>query len=74
MAGYDLAFANQMVTEYGNALSAVLRSQNYTILGRSLVRADLADIQRGIKFWNSEVVKLTNGHILQTVRVIPDIQ
>lgn len=74
MAGYDLAFAKTMSTEYQNALTAALKSQSYTILNRTLVRADLKEIQKGVEFWNSECIRLSKGNKLTVCRVIPRVE
>lgn len=70
----DLTFANQMLTEYQTALSSVLKSQSYTILGRTLTRADLKVIQEGLEFWDKKVSQLSKGNKLTVKRIIPIIE
>jgi len=74
MAGIDLATATSLLAEYEAALFAVLKSQSYTILGRTLVRADIVEIEKGIDKWNREVCRLTNNNKLTICRVLPNIQ
>jgi hypothetical protein len=74
MAGIELADATAILNEYKTALSLVLRGQSYTVLGRTLVRADLADIERNIDKWNKKVCQITNGNKLTVCRVIPRIE
>lgn len=61
MAGLTLAQAEARLQQYLAAEEAVLTGQSYTIAGRSLTRADLADIQKGIEIWNSRAVTLAAG-------------
>lgn len=41
----------EMLNEHLAALSAVLKSQSYSIGGRSLSRANMKEIQEGITYW-----------------------
>lgn len=61
MAGITLAVAEARLTEYLAAEERVLAGQSYTINGRSLSRANLSEIQKGIDTWNNRVQKLTRG-------------
>lgn len=61
MAGITLAQAQAQLDAYLAAETKVLAGQSYTIAGRSLTRADLAQIQKGIELWNSRVVQLSSG-------------
>lgn len=59
MAGLTLSQAEARLQQYLAAEEAVLTGQSYTIAGRSLTRADLVDIQKGIEIWNSRAVTLS---------------
>lgn len=59
MAGITLAQAQSQLDAYLAAEIAVLSGQEYTIAGRRLVRADLANIQAGIRTWSAKVEDLT---------------
>lgn len=61
MAGITLQQAETQLAAYLAAETAVLSGQAYTIGGRSLTRANLADIRAGIESWNARVVQLTNA-------------
>ena len=52
MAGIDLATATARLDAYLAAELAVLAGQSYTIEGRTLTRANLADIRKGVEYWN----------------------
>ena len=58
-AGITLAQAQAQLTAYLAAETAVLSGQSYEIAGRKLQRADLSDIQAGVKLWNDRVVSFT---------------
>lgn len=60
MAGITLAQAQTQLNSYLAAETAVLSGQSYEIAGRKLTRANLADIQGGVRLWNDLVVTLTN--------------
>jgi len=55
MPGITLAIAQEKLNAFLAAQDAVLTGQSYTIAGRSLTRANLADIQKGIDYWNGQV-------------------
>jgi len=57
--GITLAQAQAQLTAYMAAETAVLGGQKYEIAGRSLQRANLAEIQAGIKTWNQRVIELS---------------
>lgn len=61
MAGITLQQAETQLAAYLAAETAVLSSQSYTVGGRSLTRADLAEIRAGIDTWNARVVQLSNA-------------
>ncbi len=58
MAGITLAQAQTQLDAYLAAEIAVLSGQSYEIAGRRLNRANLAEIQQGIKTWNERVQSL----------------
>jgi hypothetical protein len=58
MAGITLAQAEARLALYLEAESAVLAKQSYTIDGRSLTKANLAEIQQGIETWNARCEQL----------------
>lgn len=59
MAGITLEQAQAQLDKYLAAETAVLNGQEYEIAGRRLRRANLADIQAGIKLWNDRVTQLS---------------
>ncbi|MCK9212896.1 MAG: DUF6148 family protein [Rhodoferax sp.] len=58
MAGITLLQAQTQLDAYLAAETAVLSGQAYEIAGRRLTRANLAEIQDGIKTWNTRVTGL----------------
>jgi hypothetical protein len=58
MAGITLAQAEAQLALYLEAEAAVLAKQSYSIGGRSLSLANLAEIQQGIKLWNDRAISL----------------
>lgn len=61
MAGITLAQAQTQLNAYLAAETAVLSGQRYEIAGRMLMRANLAEIQAGVKTWNERVMNLTRS-------------
>jgi hypothetical protein len=63
MAGITLAQAQARLDQYLAAEAAVLQNQEYKIGAgdgfRSLTRANLAEIQKGIDLWNKKVQDLS---------------
>lgn len=59
MAGITLAQAEAQLALYLAAEAAVLAKQSYTIAGRSLSLANLAEIQQGIELWNNRAISLS---------------
>jgi hypothetical protein len=51
MPVFPVELCRQMVAEYSSALSAVLKSQSYSIGGRVMTKANLAEIQKGLDLW-----------------------
>jgi hypothetical protein len=66
-----LEIAQGMVAAYLEAEGKVLNGQSYTISGRSLTRANLAEIRKGYTFWSGQVDRLTvagvTGPTMRTV-------
>jgi len=61
MAGITLEQAQAQLAAYLAAETAVLSGQKYEIAGRMLMRANLAEIQTGIRTWNERVITLSNA-------------
>ena len=61
MAGITLSQADEQLTAWLAASTAVASGQAYSISGRSLTRANAAEIRENIKFWNEQVQTLTRG-------------
>ncbi len=61
MAGITLEQAQAQLTVWLEADAKVAAGQSYTIAGRSLTRADAADITAKIDYWNNKVVSLTQS-------------
>lgn len=59
MAGLTLEQAEAQLAKYLAAEENVLLNQSYEISGRKLTRANLAEIQTGIKMWNDRVKDLS---------------
>ena len=59
MAGITLAQAEAQLAAYLTAETAVLSGQAYEIAGRSMRRADLAEIRNGIDTWDKRVKNLS---------------
>jgi hypothetical protein len=58
MAGITLAQAEAQLAMYLEAEAAVLAKQSYTINGRSLTKANLGEIQEGIRMWDQRAKAL----------------
>jgi len=61
MALYPVELCRQMVTEYQTALSAVLKSQSYSIGGRTMTKANIAEIEKGLDKWSKRLYAAENG-------------
>lgn len=61
MAGITLVQAQAQLTAWIAASTSVATGQSYTIGGRSLTRANAAEIRESIKFWDEKVQTLTRG-------------
>jgi len=64
MAGITLAQAQAKLTAWMAADAAVASGQSYTIGGRSLTRAQSAEIRNNIDYWEAKVKKLTRGGLI----------
>lgn len=56
-----LQIAQQRLTQYLDAEAAVLGGQEYRIADRSLKRADLAEIRKGIEYWSDKIDNASIG-------------
>lgn len=61
MAGLTLETAQTHLDTWIAADMAVAGGQAYTIGGRSLTRANVAEIRKNIDYWNSWVQRLSRG-------------
>lgn len=52
---FTVSLCQQKLAEYLEAETRVLSSQSYTIGGRSLTRANLAEIRSGIEIWSARL-------------------
>jgi len=59
MAGITLAQAQSQLDAYIAAETKVLSGQSYEIDGRSLTRANLNEISKGIEIWDRRVKELS---------------
>lgn len=59
MAGLTLATAEQQLTLWVAASTAVASNQSYRIGDRELVRADAKEIRDSIDYWQRKVKELT---------------
>lgn len=60
MAGIDITTAKNHLAAWLEAELTVTTNQSYTIGGRSLTRANLAEIRKQIEFWSNKVSELEN--------------
>jgi hypothetical protein len=67
MAGITLAQAETQLSNWLAAMESISASQSYTIsVGtdtRTLTRANLADVQRQVEYWDAQVKRLARGGI-----------
>lgn len=63
MAGITLADAEAALALWLAADTAVASNQSYSIGDRTLTRADAGETTEKVKFWNSQVQKLSRGGI-----------
>lgn len=59
MAGITLSQAESQLAAYLAAEISVLSGQSYEFQGRSLTRANLAEINKGISTWDRRVKELS---------------
>lgn len=71
MAGITLAQAEAKLSQYLAAEEAILTNQSYSIDGRSLTRADLDSVQKGVTLWNMRVKRLSRGGGIRARGVTP---
>ena len=71
MAGITLAVAQARLDDYLAAEAKVLGGQSYEIHGRKLTRANLTEIQTGIRVWNQRVQQLTRRSSGRAIAVVP---
>lgn len=55
----DLSHAQEMYDLYVDAEKSILKSQSYSIGGKELTRADLAEVVSARKYWGDMVQRLT---------------
>ena len=58
-----MSVASTLLAEYETAISKVLRGQAYSIAGRSVTRANLAELEKGRDKYKLEVARETSGGI-----------
>ena len=56
-----MSVASTLLTEYEAAISKVLTGQAYSIAGRSVTRANLAELERGRDKYKREVAREASG-------------
>lgn len=61
MAGITLAQAEAKLTLYLAALDKIVLGQKVEIDGQAITRANLADVERAITFWDSRVKQLASS-------------
>lgn len=65
MAGITLAQAEAKLSTFMSALDAIATGQRYAIevdgSRRELTRADLAQVQKSVEFWDQKVKSLTRA-------------
>lgn len=71
MSGITLATAQARLDLYLAAEASVLAGQRYEIDGRSLTRANLAEVQSGINIWNQRVQRLSRRSAGGSVAIVP---
>lgn len=61
MAGITREIAEAKLTEYLDAETKIMAGQSISMNGRSLSRANLGEIQKGIEVWNARAKNLSRG-------------
>ena len=59
MAGITLTQAEAQLTQWLGCLDAIATGQTYSIAGRSMTRANLADAQIQVEYWDRKVKRLS---------------
>lgn len=68
MAGITQAQADAQLTLWLAADAAVASGQSYAMGGRSLTRANAAEIRQNIEFWDRKARQLSTGRVGPTLR------
>ncbi len=63
MAGITAAKAEEMLALFLDAATKVAANQQWTYQGRIYTRANLAEIQSSIEFWDTQCKRLARGGI-----------
>lgn len=71
MGALSLTQAQTQLNLYIAAEKKVLRGQSYTLGTKTVTRADLGEIRKGISYYNRMVTKLTNGGAMRVRRILP---
>lgn len=69
MATFSRTTCQQKLDEYLAAETAVLSSQSYSIGGRTLTRANLAEIRKGVEVWNDRLAAAIRSEALGGGRI-----
>lgn len=72
MPGITLSHAESQLNAWLTANEKVARGQSYSIAGRSLTRANAAEILNQITFWDRMVKRLSGGGV-RVKRIVQDI-
>lgn len=72
MAGITLAQAQAQLDAWIAADTAVATGQSYSIGGRSLSRANAAEITNKIDYWSAKVAQLSRGNGIRIRYGVPD--
>lgn len=59
MAGITLAQAEAKLTIYLTAIDKILLGQKVEIDGQAITRANLADVERALSYWDAKVKQLS---------------
>jgi hypothetical protein len=70
MAGITLAQAEAQLASWLAASTAVAGNQSYEISGRKLTRANAAEIQKMVDYWNGQVIRLSRTNSGARVRTV----
>lgn len=66
MTGITQAQAESQLATWLSAAEKIAVNQSYTIQGRTYTRANLADVQSQIEFWDKQVKRLSRGGLRMT--------